>query len=174
MRSFSSTIVPLNWISSVPLLSKHLHFYSLSRSHHDLRRSAELHANFISNSFRWLNQIVNSNETSRGKLFQINHFFFNILKNKFHRCRLAITSAISLFLHCIDLYQTAHFFLGFIFEPRGQLKSFENSSMLESGPRTRNLPGLWKPVVMRSFIASGLYLLHQVFAALIQNNCSGL
>lgn len=73
-----------------------------------------------------------------------------------------------------EIYHTAHFFLGFILEPTGQLKSRENSSMFDNGPRTRNSPGLWNPVVIRSFIASGRYLLHQLLAALIQNICSGL
>jgi len=73
-----------------------------------------------------------------------------------------------------EIYHTVHFFSGFILEPTGQLKSCENSSMFDNGPRTRNSPGLWKPVVIRSFNASGRYLLHQELAALIQNNCSGL
>lgn len=73
-----------------------------------------------------------------------------------------------------QIYHTAHFFAGFILEPSGQLKSRENASIFDNGPRTRNSLGLWNPVVMRSFIASGRYLLHHVLAALIQNICSGL
>lgn len=146
--------------------------------------------NFICN-FPWSNQIVGFNGTCREKVFQPQMFFFFFFLRFFEIFFLCwdfkeilnfivivllqlLLQVFSLFFHYIDFYQTAHFFSGFIFEPKGQLKSLENSSMFERGPSTRNLPGLWKPVVIRSFIASGLYLLHQVFAALIQNNCWGL
>lgn len=101
--------------------------------------------------------------------------------------------------------------MGFVF---GQLKSFENGSILEKGPAnkventythtldicclnlllliylkylimvnffkckrlmcytplTRNSPGECTPVRILSFKLSGLYLLHQTLAALIQNS----
>ena len=76
-------------------------------------------------------------------------------------------------------------FGGFIFDPTGQLKSREKSSMLENGPWywkthvskgkvgafasyrtcTRNWSGLWTPVSTRSLSAFGRYLAHQTFAA---------
>lgn len=59
-------------------------------------------------------------------------------------------------------------------DPTGHLKSFANSSMLANGPMTRKRPGAWKPVVIRSLIASLRYTAHQVFAALSQNNCKRL
>lgn len=172
-------------------LSKHRHFYRcfFYEFHQDLRQSRYL-GNFICN-FPWSNQIVGFNGTCREKVFQPQMFFFFFFLRFFEIFFLCwdfkeilnfiviillqlLLQVFSLFFHYIDFYQTAHFFSGFIFEPKGQLKSLENSSMFERGPSTRNLPGLWKPVVIRSFIASGLYLLHQVFAALIQNNCWGL
>lgn len=54
----------------------------------------------------------------------------------------------------VSVYQTTHLWVGFILEPSGQLKSFENSSMLLMGPNTRNCPGECTPVVMRIFIVS--------------------
>ena len=87
-------------------------------------------------------------------------------------------------------FSTWHLFScgGFIFDPTGQLKSREKSSMLENGPCswktdvnegknkrlflaflrlswTRNWSGLWTPVRTRSFSAFGRYLAHQTFAA---------
>ena len=44
------------------------------------------------------------------------------------------------------LYQTEHFFVGFIGEPAGHFQSEANSGLLESGPITRNLPGEWSSV----------------------------
>lgn len=37
------------------------------------------------------------------------------------------------------VYQTEHFFIGFILEPRGQSKLFENSAIFESGPFTLSI-----------------------------------
>lgn len=40
-----------------------------------------------------------------------------------------------------NFYQTEHFFVGFILDPSGQLKSFVNSGILDNVPITRNLDG---------------------------------
>ena len=56
-------------------------------------------------------------------------------------------------------------FGGFMFDPIGQLKSLEKSSMLENGPWTRNWSGEWTPVRTRSLRAFGRYLAHHTFAA---------
>lgn len=53
------------------------------------------------------------------------------------------------------VYQTSHFCAGFIGDPTGQLKSFENSTILLMGPSTRNWPGECTPVVIRIFMVSG-------------------
>ena len=53
------------------------------------------------------------------------------------------------------VYQTAHFFAGFIGFSSGQPKSLANWGMLANGPRTRNREGECAPVKMRSFSASG-------------------
>lgn len=51
-------------------------------------------------------------------------------------------------------YQTLHFFVGFILDLCGHLKSLENSFELLNGPIIRNLATEWAPVVMRSLISS--------------------
>lgn len=190
VRSFSNTIMSSNWISSFSLLSKHRHFYRcfFYEFHQDLRQSRYAEILFVI----FLDRIRSSVSMERAEKkcfslkcsssFSLRFFeifflcwdFKEILNFIVIVLLQLLLQVFSLFFHYIDFYQTAHFFSGFIFEPKGQLKSLENSSMFERGPSTRNLPGLWKPVVIRSFIASGLYLLHQVFAALIQNNCWGL
>ena len=68
------------------------------------------------------------------------------------------------------VYHTSHFFTGFIGDPIGQLKSFENSSELENGPFTRNIPGECAPVRILISRLFGRYFEHQVFAAPTQNN----
>merc|ERR1719472_667549 len=73
-------------------------------------------------------------------------------------------------------HHTWHLFSfgGFIFDPTGQLKSREKSSMLENGPCTRNWSGLWTPVSTRSLSAFGRYLAHQTFAADTQKSWRGV
>ena len=69
------------------------------------------------------------------------------------------------------LHQTWHLCLGFMLDPRGQLKSLANSAMFENGPWTLNMSGEWTPVRTRILRALGRYFAHQTFAALTQNSC---
>lgn len=74
------------------------------------------------------------------------------------------------------LYQTEHRFSGGgrIGSPSLQLNVSPNSGRLETVPITRNCAGLCEPVCNRNFNTSGRYFPHQIFAALIQNNCFGV
>ena len=63
-------------------------------------------------------------------------------------------------------HQTLHLSTGCMALPSGHLKSWANSGELEKGPRTRNIPGLWAPVLIRFSSDLGRYLEHHVFAAL--------
>ena len=85
------------------------------------------------------------------------HFRFNNLVSRSLGSRLP------------DTYQTSHLSTGFIFEPRGQLKSSANSLLLLKGPFTLNIPGECAPVLILFSRALSLYLEHQVLAADIQN-----
>ena len=66
-------------------------------------------------------------------------------------------------IHFKWCYQTSHFFLGFMPEPSGQLKSLAKASLLESGPRILNLPGACGAVSMCSLRAASRYLMHQTW-----------
>ncbi|EZA54237.1 hypothetical protein X777_06087 [Ooceraea biroi] len=61
-------------------------------------------------------------------------------------------------------YQTLHFFLGFIGEPRGQLKALAKSSLFDRGPKTRTGPG--ECTLLRIFVraSSGLMEPHHICA----------
>lgn len=65
-----------------------------------------------------------------------------------------ITGILVKSLKHLIFYQTSHFEEGFILLFEGQWKSIENSFILLIGPRTRNIPGEWTPVVILIFIAS--------------------
>ena len=55
-------------------------------------------------------------------------------------------------------------------DPKGQLKSLENSFELEKGPFTRNCPGACAPVRILISRLFGRYFEHQVFAAPTQKS----
>lgn len=65
-----------------------------------------------------------------------------------------------------------HFFLGFILEPSGQLKSFANSGIFENDPMIRNSSGLCGSELISERRTSSVYFAHQKLAALNQNICS--
>jgi len=76
--------------------------------------------------------------------------------------------------NCLIIYQTAHLLTGFISLLRGQLKSEANCGIFANGPLTRKRDGVCWPVVISILMSSGRDFLHQMLAALIQNNWRGL
>lgn len=61
------------------------------------------------------------------------------------------------------VYHTSHFLTGFILDPRGQLKTWENSARLVRGPTTRKLAGEWASFSRRSLVASSVLVEHQTW-----------
>ena len=72
------------------------------------------------------------------------------------------------------LYQTEHFFTGFMGDPRGQFQSLENSFIFLKLPLTLNLPGEWGSVSTLFFSVAGLIAPHQILAPESQNICLGV
>lgn len=67
-----------------------------------------------------------------------------------------------IFLFIFSVYHTEHFFLGFIGDPRGQLKTCAKSFVLDKVPITRNFPGECTAVFNLFFVASGLIEPHHI------------
>lgn len=59
-------------------------------------------------------------------------------------------------------YHTSHLCAGFIFEFLGQLNSFENSSIFDSGPITLNFGGLWVSFSIWRVTVSDVMEEHQI------------
>lgn len=63
----------------------------------------------------------------------------------------------------IYIYQTSHFFIGFIRDPGLHLNSSENSLRFETGPITRNLGGEWESFSISRVVASFVMAEHQTY-----------
>lgn len=54
-------------------------------------------------------------------------------------CGEKINIMCSIFIQILKFYQTAHFFIGFMGDPKGQSHASENSTIFMRGTLTRNL-----------------------------------